>query len=84
MLIPIDSSFRESSKFFVKIQQMVSSALSFSGCLEFVSESNVSPSSGLHMCHPRHVILLILPSLGVMLTVPTTLHLHVAYIDDYH
>jgi len=83
MLIPIDSSFRESSKFFVKIQQMVSSALSFSGCLEFVSESNVSPSSG-HMCHPRHVILLILPSLGVMLRVPTTLYLSVAYIDDYH
>jgi len=52
---------------------------SFSGCLEFVSESRV-PSS-LDVC-PSHVISFILPSLGVMPRIPTTLHLFVAHIDN--
>ena len=63
MVIPSNSSFRESPEFFAKVQQMVSNT-SFSGCLEFVSESRVPPS--LDVCLSRHVISLILPSLGVM------------------
>jgi len=50
------------------------------GCLEFVSESHVPPS--LDMCPSRHVISLILLSLGVMPRVPTALHLPIAHIDD--
>ena len=46
MIVSIDSSFRESPEFLTKIQQMISSASSFFGCLEFVSESNVPPSMG--------------------------------------
>jgi len=61
---------------------MISSVSSFSDCLEFVSESNVPPSVGIDVCPPRHVISLILPSLGVMLRIPTALHLFVAHIDD--
>ena len=53
---------------------------SFSGCLEFVSESHVPPS--LDVCPSRHVTSLILPSLGVMPKIPTALHLPVAHIDD--
>jgi len=34
------------------------------------------------VCPPRHVISLILPSLGVMPKISITLHLHVAHIDD--
>ena len=34
------------------------------------------------MCYPRHLIYLILSSLGVMPRVPIALHLHVAYIDN--
>jgi len=41
MVVSIDSSFRELPEFFVMIQQIVSSVSSFSGCLEFVFESNV-------------------------------------------
>ena len=55
---------------------MVSSASSFSDCLEFVSKFNVPLS--LDICHLRHPTYLILP----MPTVPTALHLHVAQIDD--
>ena len=79
MVIPINSSFRESPEFLAKVQQMVSNT-SFSGCLEFVSESRVPPS--LDVCPSRHIISLILPSLGVMLRIPTALHLPVAHIDD--
>ena len=57
MVVPIDSFFSESSEFLAKIQQIVSSASSFSGCLELVSESNVPPS--LDVCSPRHPIYLI-------------------------
>jgi len=80
MVVPIDSSFSESPEFLTKIQHMIYSASSFSGCLEFVSESNVPPL--LDMCPPRHPTYLILPSLGVMPRVPTALHLHVAQIDE--
>ena len=34
------------------------------------------------MCHPRHPIYLILPSLGVMSRVSTPLYLHVAHDDS--
>ena len=61
---------------------MVFSASYFSGCLEFVSESNVPPSAELNVCPPRHVISLILSLLGVMPKILTALHLPVAHIDD--
>ena len=61
---------------------MISSDSSFSGCLEFVSESNVPSFKGLDVCPLRHVISLILSSLGVVPRIPTTLHLPVAHIDD--
>ena len=80
MVVPIDSSFSESPEFLNKIEQMVYRASSFSGCLEFVSESNIPPS--LDMCPSRHPTYLILPSLGVMPRVSTALYLHVEQIDD--
>ena len=40
------------------------------------------PLAGIDVCLPRHVISLILPSLGVMLRILTALHLPVAHIDD--
>jgi len=80
MVVPTESYLSESPEFLAKIQQMVSSASSFSVCLEFVSESNVPQS--LDVCPPRHPIYLIIPLLGVMSRMPTALHLHVAYIDD--
>ena len=55
---------------------------SFSGCLEFVSESKVPPSTGIDVSPPKHATSLILPSLGVMFRIPTALHLLVAHIDD--
>jgi len=60
---------------------MVSSASSSFGCLEFVSESNVPPSAGLDVCPSRHIISLILLSLGVMPRIHIVLHLRVAHID---
>ena len=75
MVVSINSSFRESLEFLAKIQQIVFSASYFSDCLEFVSESNVPSSVGLDVCPLRHVISLILPSLGVMLSVgPKAFH----------
>jgi len=47
-----------------------------------VSESKVPPSLGLDVCQPRHLIYLVLSSLGVMPRVSTALHLHVVDIDD--
>ena len=41
MVVSIDSSSNESPEFLVMIQQMISSALSFSDCLKFVSEFNI-------------------------------------------
>ena len=81
MVVPIDSSFSKSPEFFFKIQQMVSMT-SFSACLEFVSEFNIPLSAGLNVCPLRHLIYLILPSLGVIFRVSTALHLPVTYIDD--
>jgi len=60
---------------------MVSSASSFTGHLELISESSLSLAK-FDMCHPRHLISLILPSLGVMSREPTASHLFVAHIDD--
>ena len=82
MVVPTDSSFKESPEFLAKIQQMVSSASSSFDCLEFVSESNVPSSAGLDVCPLRHVISLIFSSLGVMPRVLTALHLPVAHIYD--
>jgi len=80
IIVPTDSSFRESPEFLTKIQQMISSTSSFFGCLEFLSESNVPPSvppsAGLDVCPPKHAISLILPSLGVMPRIP----LHCIYL----
>ena len=57
---------------------MVSNACSFSGCLEFVSKSNVPPSVGLDVCRPKQprYIFFIFRT-----RVPTTLHFPIAYID---
>ena len=63
------------------IQLVVSSAFYFTGCLEFISGSNV-PLAGFDVCHPRDHIYLLFSSLGVMLRVPTALHLHVTHDDD--
>ena len=82
MVVPIDSSLSELLEFLAKIQQMVSSVSSFFNCLEFMSESNVPPSAGIDVCHLRHVISLILPSLGVMLRIHIALHLLIAHINN--
>ena len=63
------------------IQQIISGVSSFTGCLEFVLKSSILPLEGLNACHPRHLICLFLPSLGVMPRVPTALYLHFAH--DY-
>jgi len=81
MVVPIDSSFSESTEFLIKIQQIISSASSFSNYLEFVSKANVPLS--LDVCPPRHLIYLILRSLGVMSKMSTTLYSHVSYIDNH-
>ena len=80
IVVPIDLSFSESPEFLAMIQQLVSSASSFSCSLEFESESNIPPSAGLGVCPPRHSRYIFFPSLGIMLRVPTTLHLPVAHI----
>ena len=54
MVVSNKSSSSESFKFFVMIQQVISTA-SFSGCLEFISESGL-PLAGIVVCHPRHPI----------------------------
>ena len=59
MVVPIDSSSSESPEFLAMIQQMVSNASSFSGCLEFMSESNIPPSAGLDVCPTKHPIYII-------------------------
>ena len=61
---------------------MVSSASSFSGCLEFVSEFNIPSFAGLDVCPPRHPRYTIFLFLRIIPRMPTTLHLHVAHIDD--
>ena len=54
--------------------------LFFTGHLEFILESNLSLVK-LDVCHSRHPICLILPSLGVMSRVPIALHLLVVHDD---
>ena len=54
MIVQIDSASSESLEFLVMIQQMASSASSFSDCLEFVSEFNIFLSARLNVCPPRH------------------------------
>jgi len=63
------------------IQQMVFSVSFFTGHLNFIPESNLSLAE-FNVCHPKHIIYLILLSLGVLLRVPTALHLCVAHIDN--
>jgi len=60
MVIPTDSFSSESPEFLAMIQQVVSSAFFFTGCLEFISESNLS-LAGFDVCHPRHLIYLFFP-----------------------
>jgi len=55
---------------------------SFSGCLKFVSDSNIPPSAGLDMCPPRQPKYIIFSSLGIMLRVLTVLHLYIVHIDE--
>ena len=50
MVIPIDSFSSELPELLIMIKQMVFSAASFSGSLEFVTESNIPPSAGLDVC----------------------------------
>jgi len=82
MVVSIDPSSSESPELFGMIQQMVSSASFFSGCLEFVSESNIPPFARLNVCPPRQPKHIIFSSFRIMPKVPTALNLHVAYIDD--
>ena len=79
MVVPTVSYFSESPEFFFRIQEMVPSVFSFAGHLKFFSKSNLSLVK-LGVCHPKHHIYLILLSLGVMLRVPTALHLFVALL----
>jgi len=72
---------RESSEFLAMIQQVIYRAFSFTGCLEFISESSL-PLAGFDVYHPRHLIHLLVSSLGVMPRVPTALHLRVIHDDD--
>ena len=68
MAIPIESYSSESPEFLVMIQEM--GAFSFTCHLEFIPESNLSLVE-FDVCHPRHLIYLILLSLGVMFRVLT-------------
>ena len=77
MVVPTESYSSESSEFFAMIQHVISNA-SFSGCLEFVSESNIPPSAW----SPRYPICILFLLLGIMPRMPTALHLPVAHIND--
>jgi len=81
MVVPIESYSSESLEFHTMIQQMVSSVSSFTGRLDFIPEFNLSLAD-LIVSHPRHLIYLILMSLGVMPRVPTILYLPVAHINN--
>jgi len=80
MTVLIDSSPSKSPAFLTMTQQMVS-ITSFTDRLEFVPDFNLLLAE-FDVCHPRHLIYLILPSLGVMLRVHTALHLPIAHIDN--
>ena len=60
---------------------MVYSASFLISRLEFIPESNLSLAE-FDVSYLRHLIYLILPSLGVMPRVSTPLHLSVAHIDN--
>jgi len=81
MVNPTESSSSESPEFISMIQQVIFSASSFTGCVEFIPESSL-PLAGFDVCHIRHPIYLLLSSLGVMSKVPTVLYLYVAHDDD--
>ena len=80
MFVPTKSSSSESSEFLVMIQQVISSASFFTGCLKFIHESSLSLAE-FDACHSRHLIYLLFLLLGVMSRVSTALHLHVAHDD---
>jgi len=81
MVIPSELSSSESSEFCAIIQQVISSVSSFTGCLEFVSESSITPLAGLDVCPPRHPRYIIFSSLRVMLE--CLLHcICLTHIDD--
>jgi len=81
MVVPTESYSSQPAEFLAMIQQMVSSAFSFTGNLEFIPKPSLSLAE-FEVCHTRHPLSIILPSLRVMTKVPTALHLHAAYIDD--
>jgi len=81
VVVPTELSPSELSESLAMIQHVISTAFSFIGCIELISESNL-PLAGPDVCHPRHPIYLIFPLLGVMLRVPTALHLPVTHDDD--
>jgi len=80
MVVPTELSSSKSSEFLAMIQQVISNASSFTGCLEFIPESSLS-LAGFDVCHLRHLIYLIFPSFEVMSRVPTSLHLPIAHDD---
>jgi len=67
MIIPTELFSSESPEFLAMIQQMIYGIFSFTSCLEFVLKSSISPLEELDVCHPRCLIYLLFPSLGVML-----------------
>ena len=50
MVILTELSSSESSEFLAMIQQMISDVFSFTGCLEFVPKSSISPLEGFNVC----------------------------------
>ena len=81
MVVPTESFTSKSSEFLAMIQHVISSTSSFTSCLEFIPESNL-PLSRFVVCHPKHPIYLLFPSLGVMPRILTALHLSFAHDDD--
>ena len=69
MVVPTESFSSESSLFIVMIHRVISSA-SFTGCLEFIFESNLL-LAGFDVCHPKYPIYF--SSLGVIPRVPIVL-----------
>ena len=81
MIVPTHSYSTESSEFFSMIQHVISSAFSFTDHLGFIPESSLSLAE-FDVCHSKHHIYLILSSLGVLLRMPTALHLPVVHNDN--
>ena len=55
MVVPIKSFSSELLVLLAMIQYVVSTAFSFTGCLEFIPKSSL-PLAGSDVCHPRHPI----------------------------